>query len=172
MRWLTRPERWRPRLAEGEQILAATEAIATGTGRLLGIAVTLGMVVGLLYSTTGDAIPLLPAIVLGGFVGVIAGYLAALLSARTETGPGAMIMLVVMTNQRLILLRRSASLRSRPLRSFALGEIVQVSTKRAPVGQFGRVQFQTERETIDVFVRDWHDFATLYRKHTESERVD
>jgi hypothetical protein len=170
--WLTRPQRLRPKLAPGEDIVAASEATATGTGRAIGIATGVGILVGLLYPTTDAGTSLWPSLALGGFVGVVAGYVWAWILAHGRSGPGAVTLAVVMTNERLILLRLSASLRSSPLRSFTLSQIDRISTKPAPVGQYGRVRFHTTDATIDLFVRTLHDFAALHREHSQPQRVD
>ncbi len=172
MSWLSRPERLRPKLAPGEEIVAATEATASGTGRTIGVAATIGALVGLLYATTGDPTSWWSSTALGAFVGIAAGYGWAWVLARRSGGPGAVSVVVVMTNRRLAILRRSASLRSQPLRSLDLEDIVQVSTHPAPVGQYMRVQFHTKDEIVAVFASSHHDFAALHREHTNAQRVD
>lgn len=170
--WFSRPQRLRPKLTPGEEIIAASEATATGTGRAIGIAAGVGTLVGLLYAATDTGTSPLPSLALGGFAGVVAGYVWAWILARGRTGPGAMTLALVMTNQRLILLRRSASLRSRPLRSFPLSQIDHIATKPAPIGRYGRLQFSTADTTIDLFVRTLHDFGTLHREHSQPQQVD
>jgi len=163
----TRPNRRRPKLGSGESILTATEATATGTGRTIATGTAVGVLAGLLYSTSVDNAAPLPSLVAGGFVGVLAGYLTAWLLARSDAGPGAVTLLVVMTNRRLILLRRGAALRTDPLREFPPRKIVRISARRAPIGSYQRVEFFVEEGTaVDIFVRGRDDFPRLLREHT------
>ena len=172
MAWFNRPTKLRPKLAEGEEILAATQATAAGTGRIIAIAAAIGGLIGLLIATTGDSISWWSSTAFGSFTGIIVGYGWAWTAARQAGGPGAVSVIAVMTNQRLMVFRRSASIRSQPLRSLDLPEISRVVAKPAPVGAYQWVRFVAATESVALFANTVVDFAALHREQTAPQQVD
>jgi hypothetical protein len=129
---------YRPRLGPGEEIEDVVLGYATGTATHVVQGMVFGGFVGWLYAVFLDAAPL-PAMVLGGFAGIVAGYLIC----RRTANLGATDFLVVLTNSRLLIVKRGLSGRPRVLRSYELSSIVETTTHRYPVGNYCRQRFVT-----------------------------
>jgi len=129
---------YRPHLAPGEEIGAIRNATAAGTGTLMGYGALIGALLGWLYAINVDS-ALLPALVLGAFAGDIGGYLMAHRRARRHSGPGAVHLQLIQTDNRLFTVRRHASVRRQILREYPLGEVTATIARRYPIGQYRRL---------------------------------
>lgn len=126
-----------PPLAPGEEIESVRNATVAGTGSLVGYGALIGALLGWLYAINIDS-ALLPALVLGGFTGVIGGYLTAHRHAR-RSGPGGVHLQLVKTDKRLFTVRRYASIRRQAIREYPLSEVNVTIAKRYPVGRYHRL---------------------------------
>lgn len=152
-RLLTTAKRfYQPHLRPGEEVCDVVAGYASGAGtRIL-----LGMVAGALFGLAG-AIYLeaaaLPALVLGGCAGIIAGYYASVRASRAPGGPGAAELLVVLTSARLLTMRRHAALRRKVLRSYDLARVLEATARRYPVGRYHRQHLtMADGTTVDFIV--------------------
>ncbi len=160
-------------LNNDEQVIAAANATATGTGAFIGTGMVIGILGGALYAVIVSTAAALPVMALGSFVGIIGGTGVAEVAARRPTGPGATSVTLVMTNQRLLMLRRQPAIRLRPLRSFQLNEIDTISATPSPIGAYQRTCINLANgPTLNLLVAGNHNFAELHREHRGDFAVD
>lgn len=127
-----------PEMQPGESLLSVRQATAAGTGTRVAYGGLIGALVGWLYAISLNA-GLLPAFVTGALSGEMIGYLTARREARRPQGPGAIHLLAVTTNQRLLTTARYAWRRRRILREYPLHD-VSITTKRYPIGRYHLVE--------------------------------
>lgn len=160
-------------LENDEEAIAAANATATGTGGFIGTGLVIGILAGALYAVVVSTAATLPVTTLGGFVGIIGGTGAAEAAARRPTGPGATSVTLVMTNERLLILRRQPAIRLRPLRIFQLDEIDTISATPSPIGMYQRTRINlADGPTLNLLVAGHHNFAELHREHRGDFAVD
>ncbi|MDJ0925511.1 MAG: hypothetical protein QNJ77_13200 [Acidimicrobiia bacterium] len=126
-------------LLAGETVLATADAVATGTGRVVGASAAIGALAGVLMWATLDMAALLPLVVVGGFAGTIGGTMLAAWQARRPHGPGASAVKLVLTNQRLLVLRQRSAFRTRPLRTYPLEQLSDVEASPTAIGRYQRI---------------------------------
>jgi hypothetical protein len=131
-------EFYAPELPPGEELLSVRQATAAGTGTKVVYGGLIGALVGWLYAINLDA-GLLPPLVLGALTGEMVGYFMAGRAARRAEGPGAIHLLAIATDRRLLTTTRYAARRRRILREYPL-EDVAVTAKRYPIGQYNLVE--------------------------------
>jgi hypothetical protein len=129
--------RYGTHLLPDEEILDTVVGYAAGTGTGIIVGLLAGVFLGWLYALYLEAATL-PATVLGGCAGVIAGSYLATRAARRPDGAGATNLLVAVTNTRLLTLNRHATGRPRILRAYPLSDIREVATHRLPVAHYHR----------------------------------
>ena len=161
------------RLTDGEAVVARAEATAAGAGTTIGLGALLGLLTGLSYAmSTATASPL-PSSVLGVFAGIIVGYVVAAVRARLRPGPGAISVVLLMTNRRVLILARSLGFRRRRLHEYALPDLDRIEERELPVGRFTRARLiQDERLLADLIVRGRPGLTDLHREHKQSHGVD
>lgn len=153
-------------LCPAEKVVVAANAIAGGTGRLIGTGLLIGVLAGALYATTVDTAAALPVMTFGGFAGIVGGYFLAEVQARRSAGPGSALVQLVMTDRRLLLLRRQPAVRFRPLRVYMLNEIETITSAPSRLGMQQRVRLHLhDAPDIDLYVAGGHDFAQSHRVH-------
>ena len=127
-----------PELHPGEELRSVRQATAAGTGTKVAYGGLIGVLIGWLYAITLDA-GLLPPRGLGALTGEMVGYFAAGRAARRPEGPGAIHLLAITTDQRLLTAARYAARRRRILREYPLADVA-VTAKRYPIGQYNLVE--------------------------------
>lgn len=149
--WATAKRFYQPDLLPGEEIRDVVAGYAAGTGSR----VLLGMIAGALLGLVG-AIYLeaaaLPALVLGGCAGIIAAYYWSVRAARRPEGPGAAELWVVLTDVRVLTMRRHAASRRRVLRAYQLADVAQATARRFPVGRYHRQHLTMSNGTAVDFI--------------------
>jgi hypothetical protein len=150
---------YRSCLRPDEQVCGVVVGYAPGTGRWILQGTILGALCGWLYALYLDAAPL-PAAVLGISIGVVVGFGLATRAARQPDGPGAVTFLAVLTDARLLILRRTVVGRPRPMRSFELTTIHETTVSQFPVGNY-------ERRHITVDTGSAVDLVTVGRLNIE-----
>lgn len=131
-----------PQLRPGEHVIAARRAYAAGTGTWLVVGLLAGALIGWLVGIYLDAAHL-PWPTLGAMAGIIAGYVFAETVARQPSGPGATLLHLLITSERLLILRHHGIFRLRILRSIELADIRTHETRPLPVGRYHRQQVMT-----------------------------
>jgi hypothetical protein len=161
------------RLTDGEEVVTTAAATATGAGSTIGLGALIGLLAGLTYAiSTSTALPL-PSLVLGTFAGIIIGYVVAGVRARLSPGPGAIGVVLLVTNRRVLILAKSAGFRRRLLREYTLAELDTIEESHLPVGNFTRLRLiQNERLLADLIVRGRHRLAGVHSEHNQSHGVD
>ena len=124
-------------LRPDEKVLGAFAGYAARTGTLIAAGAVLGGFIGWLYALYFDA-ALLPPVVLGWLCGIIGGYFTAEHSARRADGPGAAVFTVVITTQRVLIVRMHNAIRPKILRSHELASVTGIECRRYPVGNYHR----------------------------------
>ncbi len=160
-------------LDDDEDVLVVANATAAGTGRLISTGLVIGVLGGALYAVVVSTAAALPVMTLGGFAGIIGGTSVAATAARRRTGPGAISVTLVMTDQRLLVLRQRAAIRLRPLRGFRLDEIDTISAKQSPIGSYQRTRIHLANgHILELHVAGNHNFAELHREQRGDIAVD
>ena len=136
-----------------ERVSAVLVGYATRTATLIGAGSLLGGVVGWLYAIYMDA-AYLPAIVLGGFIGITGGFFYADNLARHPSGPGAATFAVVVTTERLMMFRSANPVRPKLLRSIDLDSITAIATRRYPIASYHQIRVTTDDGTNTAFITD------------------
>lgn len=127
-----------PHLGPDEEVAAVRNATAGGTGSLVGYGALIGALVGWLYSINVNG-ALLPAFVLGALAGELGGYLLAHRRARQPSGPGAVHLTLVQTNQRFFTLNRYAAVRRGLLREYPFDQVTADIAREYPIGNYRRL---------------------------------
>jgi hypothetical protein len=160
-------------LENDEEVIAAANATATGTGGFIGTGLVIGILGGALYAVIVSTAAALPVMTLGGFVGIVGGTGVAEAAARRPTGPGATSVTLAMTNGRLLILRRQPAIRLRPLRIFQLDEIDAISATPSPIGKYQRTRINlADGLSLSLLVAGHHNFAGLHREQRDDFAVD
>jgi hypothetical protein len=153
--------------------VTVVEATASGTGRAIGSGALIGALCGALLGVIVATASPLPSIVLGSFTGVIGGYLVAAWRARTTTGPGATLVLAVLTNRHLLTFRHRPAVRVHPLRSFPLAEVSSVDSDPTFVGRYRKTDILLiDGSTIRPLTVGPADLARTHREQTPGNAVD
>jgi hypothetical protein len=154
-------------LEKDERVIADAEAFAAGTGLLIATGAAAGALSGALAWTLIETAALLPLAILGAFVGIAGGALIAGRRARSPAGPGAAVVRLVLTNQRLLTLRQRTAIRIAPLRSHRLEDIAAMVSRAARLGRYQDLTAtMRDRSSLHLLVAGPHDFAQLW----ESQR--
>lgn len=144
-------------LTRDEEIAETRVAVAGGTGACIGTAAVAGTLGGWLYAIYLTA-PLLPSLVLGGLAGVIVGYGLAERTARRSHGPGAVHLLLVRSNERLMTVRRYPTFRQTPLRSYPIKDMLSSTATPLPVGRYHRLIIRmSDGSDLDFIVNGMPD---------------
>jgi hypothetical protein len=123
-------------LQPNEEVLATVDAYASATGPVALRGAGIGALCGGLAWTFLDGSGLLPLLILGSLAGIIAGIAVAARRVRPADGPGALMVKLVLTNTRLILIRRPSAARLKPLRTYPADEIEGIDVTPAAVGDY------------------------------------
>lgn len=159
-------------LGDDEVVAWTTPAVAGGTANLIGSAAFVGALAGWLYAIYVDA-PLLPSLIFGGLIGVLIGYTLAEREARQPDGPGAVHLVLVLTDQRLITVRRYPTSRSKPLRIYPLENVSSSMTIPLPVGSYQRLTVSmSDGATFEVITDSDRDLAIEARYQDDDFGVD
>lgn len=152
-------------LESGENVIATAEATFAGTGALTATGAVVGALCGALAWTLLNTAALWPLMVLGGFAGIIGGVLVAARRARAASGPGAALVRLVLTDRRLLTLRRRWAIRLAPLRSHRLVDIARMESSAAPIGRYRRLAVTLrDGSTMLLLVAGTHDFGELWEE--------
>lgn len=152
-------------LAADETALATVSATAAGTGLRISTGWLVGLAAGLVYSFLVAATPALPAVVVGGFIGIVGGYAAAIWRAR-RGGPGATQVLLALTDQRLLVFRLRSAARVKPLRQIAIGDVIGVQSAPPVVGTYRTITIEiNEQSSLRLYAKDTDNFAAAVREH-------
>jgi hypothetical protein len=142
---------YQPELLPEETVRDVVAGYAAGADtRIL-----LGAVAGTLFGWLGAiylAAAALPALVLGGCVGIIAGYYGSARASRRPGGPGAVEMWIVLTSARLLTMRRHGAVRRKVLRSYDLAQVLEATVRRYPLGRYHRQRVIMKDGTTGDFI--------------------
>jgi hypothetical protein len=159
-------------LSPGEHIVETARAVAGGTATHLGRSAFTGVLGGWLYAISISA-PLLPSLVLGAMVGGLVGYAIAERSARRPSGPGAVHLVVVLSDERLMTIRRYPTFRQKVLRSYPLDEISSVTLTQFPVAMYHRLTVGLrDGAQLDLVVDDRFNMEITHRERSGNFGVD
>ncbi|MCP4963764.1 MAG: hypothetical protein GY926_00835 [bacterium] len=130
-----------PLLRQDEDVVVMARATAGGTTTHLGRSAFIGLLGGWLYAIYLNA-PLLPSLVLGAMTGALVGYVIAERVARQPSGPGAVHLIVVRSEERIVTIRRYPTFRQNVVRSYPLSEMSSVQTTPFPFGMYRRLMVE------------------------------
>ena len=149
-----------------EVVLATVDALAAGIGGIIGYGAIAGSLGGTLAWTLLDPAGLLPLAVLGAFVGIVAATWIAARRVRAPQGPGALMMVVALTNERLLLARSRAGVKMSPVRSYSFDEIESLESRQAAIGDFRQIEIHlASNDTVRLLARGGHDVERLVREY-------
>ena len=106
-------------------------------------------------------------------VGGLIEYAMAERSARRPSGPGAVHLVVVRPDERLLTTPRDPTFRQKVLRSHPLSEISSVTLSKFPVAMYHRlvVAFRDGAQ-LDLVVDDRFDIEIIDRERSDNFGVD
>ena len=159
-------------LEPDEEVIAVANATHAGAGASIATGAVVGALCGALVWTLLETAAFLPQAILGAFAGIIGGALVARRRARSAAGPGATLVRLVLTDQRLLTLRQRSAVRFAPLRSHRLEHVDQIESRPAPLGSYRTTTVTLhDGTTVQFLVAGPHDFAVLWEgwKRTSGE---